>query len=264
MAELAAGNCIPVTDITNVDDGSKGTQPVDLHASEGNHCHAIDIDIDVDDGSDGTQPLDQHAAEANHRHAIDINGGMIDHPPESIECAVCMERAEWVAVGPCGHREICSQCAVRIRLVEGNRRCCICRALCPTVIVTGAGGERHIHSKLAAASDGRVGKYWYHEASAAYFESKEQYRAAKRACSEQAAEEDIADENDDVDPSSPFRLFLVYLVINFFGGTMLCAGLAAADIHWGHKLAMLLGGGFGCAAIATIFWFLVDWFRGGQ
>jgi hypothetical protein len=132
------------------------------------------------------------------------------------------------------------------------------------VIVTGAGGERHIHSKLAAASDGRVGKYWYHEASAAYFESKEQYRAAKRACSEQAAEEDIADENDDVDPSSPFRLFLVYLVINFFGGTMLCAGLAAADIHWGHKLAMLLGGGFGCAAIATIFWFLVDWFRGGQ
>jgi hypothetical protein len=51
---------------------------------------------------------------------------MVEHSESSMDCAVCMERAEWVAVGPCGHREVCSRCAVRIRLVDTDRRCCIC------------------------------------------------------------------------------------------------------------------------------------------
>jgi hypothetical protein len=138
------------------------------------------------------------------------------------------------------------------------------------VIITCAGGERHVAGKLAAAADkGWTGKYWYHEASAAYFESKEQYRAAKSACLKPAEEEDDVEENDHVQDaqSSSIVPFVVFVVINFFGGMMLCVGFATDDIHWGHKLAMLLGSGFGCAALACILLVSVVWFRrdrGGQ
>ena len=51
-------------------------------------------------------------------------------------CAVCADALEWVAYGPCGHREVCSTCVVRLRFVLADRRCCICKTECSFVFVT--------------------------------------------------------------------------------------------------------------------------------
>jgi len=51
-------------------------------------------------------------------------------------CAVCAESLSWVAYGPCGHREVCSTCVVRLRFVLEDRRCCICKVESPVVFVT--------------------------------------------------------------------------------------------------------------------------------
>jgi hypothetical protein len=51
-------------------------------------------------------------------------------------CAVCAEPLEWVAYGPCGHREVCFTCTARLRFVLEDKRCCICKQDCPCVFVT--------------------------------------------------------------------------------------------------------------------------------
>ncbi|KAL8150343.1 hypothetical protein V2J09_020151 [Rumex salicifolius] len=56
-------------------------------------------------------------------------------------CAVCAEPLEWVAYGPCGHRDVCSTCVVRLRNVCGDRRCCICKTECNLVFITKALGD---------------------------------------------------------------------------------------------------------------------------
>lgn len=42
-------------------------------------------------------------------------------------CVVCAEPLEWVAIGPCGHREVCALCVVRLRFVLKDTRCCFCK-----------------------------------------------------------------------------------------------------------------------------------------
>lgn len=51
-------------------------------------------------------------------------------------CAVCAETLEWVAYGPCGHRDVCSTCVARLRFICDDRRCCICKTDCSVVFVT--------------------------------------------------------------------------------------------------------------------------------
>ncbi|KAK9266707.1 hypothetical protein L1049_007360 [Liquidambar formosana] len=51
-------------------------------------------------------------------------------------CAVCAETLEWVAYGPCGHRDVCSTCVVRLRFICDDRRCCICKTESNVVFVT--------------------------------------------------------------------------------------------------------------------------------
>lgn len=63
----------------------------------------------------------------------------VDPPcPPSMEdfCAVCADTMDWVAYGLCGHREVCSTCVARLRLVMDDKRCCICKTVCPSVFVT--------------------------------------------------------------------------------------------------------------------------------
>jgi hypothetical protein len=114
------------------------------------------------------------------------------------DCAVCREPADWAAVGPCGHREVCVNCAVRLRFVDRNSQCCICRALCPTVVVTrqqAAGQPQEVDAgsfpkpPLAAGGAGQVGVgLSYHNGMAAYFDDRGQYeKAAMRMCRLEAA-----------------------------------------------------------------------------
>ncbi|CAO2175431.1 unnamed protein product [Urochloa humidicola] len=91
-------------------------------------------------------------------------------------CCVCTEPLEWVAVGPCGYRDVCAGCVTRIRFFTGDRRCCICRTPCPTVLVTKASS--------AAAAD-RAWKrifHYYHSPTGARFDSWRQYRKAVKTC----------------------------------------------------------------------------------
>lgn len=102
-------------------------------------------------------------------------------------CAVCAEALEWVAYGPCGHHDVCATCIARLRFVCDDRRCCICKSLSNTVFVTKALGSftRTINDFSilpAGAKDGKVGSYWFHEATQAYFDDFDQYKIIKAMC----------------------------------------------------------------------------------
>ncbi|XP_062231081.1 uncharacterized protein LOC133928662 isoform X2 [Phragmites australis] len=102
-------------------------------------------------------------------------------------CAVCADALEWVAYGPCGHREVCSTCVVRLRFVMGDKHCCICKTHCPSVFVTRAMGD---YTRVVAdfsvfppgVNEGKVGNYWYHEDTQAYFDDGDHYRMIRAMC----------------------------------------------------------------------------------
>ncbi|KAK7259155.1 hypothetical protein RIF29_24754 [Crotalaria pallida] len=102
-------------------------------------------------------------------------------------CAVCAEPLEWVAYGPCLHRDVCSTCVIRLRFICDDRRCCICKTECDTVFVTKALGDytRMINDFSALPSnvrEGKVGSYWYHEDTNAYFDDMDHYKMIKAMC----------------------------------------------------------------------------------
>ncbi|XP_042454654.1 E3 ubiquitin-protein ligase hel2-like [Zingiber officinale] len=102
-------------------------------------------------------------------------------------CAVCADPLEWVAYGPCGHREVCSTCVVRLRFVLGDRRCCICKTECPIIFVTKALGDytrvvADFSVFLTGATEGKTGQYWYHEDTQAYFDDADHYKMIKAMC----------------------------------------------------------------------------------
>ncbi|XP_058076739.1 E3 ubiquitin-protein ligase hel2 [Magnolia sinica] len=102
-------------------------------------------------------------------------------------CAVCAEPLEWVGYGSCGHREVCSTCVARLRFVLNDHRCCICKMESQSVFVTKALGDytRTISDFSVFPSDateGRVGEYWYHEDTQAYFDDVDHYRMIKAMC----------------------------------------------------------------------------------
>ncbi|KAG9459919.1 hypothetical protein H6P81_004427 [Aristolochia fimbriata] len=102
-------------------------------------------------------------------------------------CAVCAEPLEWVAYGPCGHREVCSTCVVRLRFVLDDRRCCLCKTESAVVFVTKALGDYTATiSDFSVfgtdATEGRVGKYWYHEDSQSFFDDADHYKMIKAMC----------------------------------------------------------------------------------
>uniref|UniRef100_A0A0E0JK90 RING-type domain-containing protein n=1 Tax=Oryza punctata TaxID=4537 RepID=A0A0E0JK90_ORYPU len=128
-------------------------------ADEEDHGHNVGID-DIDGGDNGSTGTDS------------------DVP----SCAVCTEPLEWAAVGPCGHRVVCSACAAHVRSAPNpDHRCCVCRTICPTVGVTKAAAAEVTFSTLPAAAshDGRVGEYWYCAAVSAYCDDEQQDEAAK-------------------------------------------------------------------------------------
>ncbi|TXG63226.1 hypothetical protein EZV62_010220 [Acer yangbiense] len=102
-------------------------------------------------------------------------------------CAVCADALEWVAYGACGHREVCATCVARLRFICQDRRCCICKTDCNVVFVTKALGDytRIISDFSVLPSDlreGRVGSYWYHEDTQAFFDDMDQYKMIKAMC----------------------------------------------------------------------------------
>ncbi|XP_057964003.1 uncharacterized protein LOC131155097 [Malania oleifera] len=102
-------------------------------------------------------------------------------------CAVCAETLEWVAYGPCGHRDVCSTCVARLRFICNDRRCCICKTESKIVFVTKALGEytRMINDFSVLPSElreGQMGSYWYHEDTEAFFDDLDHYKMIKAMC----------------------------------------------------------------------------------
>ncbi|KAJ8899018.1 hypothetical protein K2173_008841 [Erythroxylum novogranatense] len=102
-------------------------------------------------------------------------------------CAVCADALEWVAYGACGHREVCSTCVARLRFICDDRRCCICKTTNAVVFITKALGDytRMISDFTTLPSEpreGRVGPYWYHEDTQAFFDDVDHYRMIKAMC----------------------------------------------------------------------------------
>lgn len=102
-------------------------------------------------------------------------------------CAVCAETLEWVSYGPCGHKEVCSTCVARLRFICDDRCCCICKTESNFVFVTKALGDytRMINDFSVLPSEvkeGRVGPYWYHEDTQAYFDDLDHYKMIKAMC----------------------------------------------------------------------------------
>ncbi|BAD45023.1 hypothetical protein [Oryza sativa Japonica Group] len=135
-----------------------------------------------------TPQVDTNWSAAEHDHiAIDIGDSTAGSDSDDVpSCVVCTEPIEWVAVGPCGHRVVCSPCAARLRSGPNpDHRCCVCRTLCSTVVITKAATAAHSvftfsdQSSMpvaAAQDDGRpVGAYWCSAAMSAYFDDKKHY-----------------------------------------------------------------------------------------
>ncbi|XP_022757749.1 E3 ubiquitin-protein ligase ZNF598-like isoform X2 [Durio zibethinus] len=102
-------------------------------------------------------------------------------------CAVCADNLEWVAYGSCGHRDVCSTCVARLRFICNDRRCCICKTESNVIFVTKALGDytRMINDFSVLPSEvreGRVGSYWYHEDTQAFFDDVDHYRMIKAMC----------------------------------------------------------------------------------
>lgn len=56
-------------------------------------------------------------------------------------CAVCAEPIQFTGYGPCGHKEACSKCVVRLRVVLNDLRCVICQQEHESVFITKFMGE---------------------------------------------------------------------------------------------------------------------------
>ncbi|CAI7879206.1 unnamed protein product [Closterium sp. NIES-53] len=98
-------------------------------------------------------------------------------------CVVCAEPLRWVAIGPCRHRDVCSMCVARLRIVMNDRRCCICKQDCPAVVVTKALGEYTRCSYDFSILPGAVkkpglsgGDFWYEPTMHAYFDDEDHFK----------------------------------------------------------------------------------------
>ncbi|CAN6226180.1 unnamed protein product [Urochloa humidicola] len=146
-------------------------------------CHVVDMELVQDTRVGGGDPAPERclvvAEAAKHGGADDDDDGSC--------CVVCTEPLEWVVIGRCGHRVVCATCMVRIRFFHQNKRCCICRTRCAKVLVArwdAAAATANLPVALPRFTfrEGRVGKYWYHKHTAAYFEDEQQYDMARAAC----------------------------------------------------------------------------------
>ncbi|XP_066383983.1 uncharacterized protein [Miscanthus floridulus] len=102
-------------------------------------------------------------------------------------CVVCADTLEWVAYGSCGHRDVCSTCVARLRFVMDDKKCCICKTVCPFVFVTKAMGEyTRVVTDFSVfpcgVNEGKAGDFWYHEDTQAYFDDADHYRMIRAMC----------------------------------------------------------------------------------
>lgn len=203
-------------------------------------------------------------------------------------CAVCMEPSEWVVVGACGHREVCLYCGVRMRFFQDDRRCCICRAFCATVVITradtnsrplqqvavddGGSSQGQRQSAFSETSPAYGGArpagthWWYHGGLAAYFDDRARYEAVRNMCSTKPlplslplplpfSPTGVGNDHGahDQDPNARLKSLLLYLaVMALFGASAGGISLASYINHWLPRVAVVIGSGLLVAACAYL------------
>ena len=73
-------------------------------------------------------PLRSGAASARIP-AVEASAGVSFHV-----CGLCASGYDIAAVHPCGHRDVCAKCDLKMRTVVNDRRCCFCKNATDTVI----------------------------------------------------------------------------------------------------------------------------------
>ena len=97
---------------------------------------------------------------------------------------ICAEPLEFVACGPCGHRDACVECVARLRFVMDDRRCVICQQQCPRMFATrhvGAytetlGGEAGFEALPRRVASGEL---WRDETLDIFFDDRAVWRRVK-------------------------------------------------------------------------------------
>ncbi|DBA77810.1 hypothetical protein WJX77_007039 [Trebouxia sp. C0004] len=115
-------------------------------------------------------------------------------------CAVCAELIQFTAYGPCGHKDACSKCIVRLRVVLEDKRCVICQQEHDSVFVTKNLGDFTPTLPATAFPDlqGRElrGELKRLRDANAYFEDEEHFEYLRQLCS--FTHPDLAEVPDDV------------------------------------------------------------------
>ncbi|BAB63499.1 hypothetical protein [Oryza sativa Japonica Group] len=267
-----------------------------LHGGSVGHSQAIDDIPQFYASSCSATAYHSHAMEMSRldasgrgssRTAADDKGGHVVIDIDAADdipipfCVVCMEPLEWVAVGPCGHRVVCSACAARVRSAPySDHRCCTCRTPCPTVFVTkaaaaAADGELNyllqLQGDAGSLQDGRVGEYWYLAPMSAYFDDERQYEAAAASSlmmKHQRPPPDAdgefqprhgGDRGDGALPGDEFGAPELSFLALFFAacGAVVGLGFTGFGTGWGQKVAIVLGSAGIYAPLGTsIVWFM--------
>ncbi|KAM0859378.1 hypothetical protein ACQ4PT_047239 [Festuca glaucescens] len=103
-------------------------------------------------------------------------------------CAVCADALEWVAYGPMrAPGGVLKPASSAFASSSRTTLCCICKTDCPSVFVTKAMGDyTRVISDFSVlptgAVEGKVGEYWYHEDTKAYFDDADQYNMIRAMC----------------------------------------------------------------------------------
>ena len=51
-------------------------------------------------------------------------------------CILCFNATQYFALGSCGHKNVCAQCSLRIRLLMDDKNCTLCKQELGEVIIT--------------------------------------------------------------------------------------------------------------------------------
>eukprot|EP00873_Tetraselmis_striata_P040719 jgi/Tetstr1/460983/TSEL_006135.t1 len=103
-------------------------------------------------------------------------------------CFICAEPLEWLAYGPCGHKEACSKCVMRMRFVLKDTRCVMCQQEAPAVLVTRALGSftasapPEVFSSLSHKNSREKGYHCLRSIDA-YFDDQDHFQHMRRMCS---------------------------------------------------------------------------------
>lgn len=131
----------------------------------------------------------------------------------SDHCIVCAETLEFTAYGPCGHKDTCSKCVMRLRTVLNDDRCVYCQQPAQRVFVTRYAGDftkilnsdeflkldvrfRHVMSsllifvmlrlaetqQLSMQTFVQSGEYKYLPEAKAYFDDFNHYNLLRKFC----------------------------------------------------------------------------------